>query len=161
MLLSFVFVPVQSYYYTDSVFHARSNQHRMTPPVTLKNRARTVAQITAAAGVVAVLVAGAFVRPAAPAVAAPTPAVAGPSVRPSPARPPAAPAAAAAVSFKAGMSYAQVIAVLGRAGEEVVSSNLCGVTTVLYEWKDNTAWATKNAVFEDGKLVRMNLFAGK
>ena len=157
MLLSFVFVPVQSYYYTDSVFHARSNQHRMTPPVTLKNRARSVAQITAAAGVVAVLVAGAFVRPAAPAA----PVVASPSVRPSPARPPAAPAAAAAVSFKAGMSYAQVIAVLGRAGEEVVSSNLCGVTTVLYEWKDNTAWATKNAVFEDGKLVRMNLFAGK
>ena len=124
----------------------------MAPPVTLKNRARTVAKITAAAGVVAVLVAGSFVRPAAPAVA-------GPSVSQAPAQPPAATAASA--SFKAGMSYAQVIAILGSAGEEVVSSTLCGVTTVLYEWKDNTAWATKNAVFQDGKLIRMNLFAGK
>ena len=131
----------------------------MAPSFTPKNHAQRTAKKIIAVSVVALIGAGAFMRHAAPNV----PAVAKPSVGLSPTMPAASPTAEEAVfaSLKAGMSYQQVIAILGSTGEETVSNELSGVKTVLYEWKDDKAWATKNAVFQDNKLISMKLFAMK
>jgi hypothetical protein len=51
-----------------------------------------------------------------------------------------------------GMSYQEVVAIIGEPGKEMSSSNVAGYHTVMYGWN---AWtgAGMNAMFQNGKLV--------
>jgi hypothetical protein len=51
-----------------------------------------------------------------------------------------------------GMSYREVVAILGEPGEEMSRSDLAGITTVMYQW---TRWtgANMNAMFQNDALV--------
>jgi hypothetical protein len=66
--------------------------------------------------------------------------------------------AAAFASLKTGMSYQQAVAILGSKGQEIVSDEISGVKTVLYEWKDEKSWANKNAVFQNDRLIGKKQF---
>ena len=51
-----------------------------------------------------------------------------------------------------GMTYREVVAVLGKPGEEMSRSDIAGFTTVMYGWK---RWngANMNAIFQNDALV--------
>ena len=51
-----------------------------------------------------------------------------------------------------GMTYEQVCAIIGAAGQEIASSGTAGYTTVTYSWK-NPDGSNMNAVFQDGGLI--------
>ena len=81
---------------------------------------------------------------------------------PAPAKAPPAPPAPAQESgvtlanynrLKEGMSYNQVVAILGSEGKELSSSSLGGYKMVMYQWNAvNGRGANMNAVFQNGKL---------
>lgn len=54
--------------------------------------------------------------------------------------------------LKNGMSYREVVGILGREGEEMSRSELVGITTVAYTWK---RWNGANIIvmFQDGGLI--------
>lgn len=54
--------------------------------------------------------------------------------------------------IQTGMTYSQVVAILGSDGEEISRSDLAGYTTVMYMWKRWTG-ANMNATFQNGRLV--------
>lgn len=54
--------------------------------------------------------------------------------------------------LQAGMSYLQVIRIIGFRGEDLGQSELAGISTVMYAWK-NSNGSNMNAVFQDGALV--------
>ena len=56
------------------------------------------------------------------------------------------------------MSYKQAVTILGSEGEEIASNEMSGVKTVLCEWKGGKLWATKNAVFQNDKLINKKRF---
>jgi Domain of Unknown Function with PDB structure (DUF3862) len=59
--------------------------------------------------------------------------------------------------LKTGMTYAQVVAILGKEGTELSSSEIGGTRGAMYMWKGDglskLAGANMNAMFENGKLV--------
>lgn len=53
-----------------------------------------------------------------------------------------------------GMSYAQVVEILGAPGTELSRSSLGGITTVMYQWEGTgSLGANMNAMFQDDKLI--------
>jgi hypothetical protein len=56
-----------------------------------------------------------------------------------------------------GMTYDQVRAIIGQAGEELSRSDIAGYTTVMYSWK-NSNGSNMNAMFQNGKLVNKAQF---
>lgn len=56
-----------------------------------------------------------------------------------------------------GMSYEQVRAIIGAAGEEISRSSLAGYTTVMYSWK-NSNGSNMNVMFQNGRLVNKAQF---
>ncbi|KKK94050.1 hypothetical protein LCGC14_2686760, partial [marine sediment metagenome] len=54
--------------------------------------------------------------------------------------------------IKTGMSYAEVVAIIGTSGEELSRSELAGHTTVMYQWK-GTGISNMNAMFQNGGLI--------
>lgn len=54
--------------------------------------------------------------------------------------------------IKPNMSYTEVVEILGKEGEEVSSSDIAGITTVMYKW-DGGFMAGMNAMFQNGKLI--------
>lgn len=60
-------------------------------------------------------------------------------------------------SIQDGMSYAQVRAIIGEAGEELSRSDIAGYTTVMYSWK-NSNGSNMNAMFQNGRLVNKAQF---
>lgn len=56
-----------------------------------------------------------------------------------------------------GMTYDQVLAIIGSAGEELSRSDIAGYTTVMYSWK-NSNGSNMNAMFQNGKLVNKAQF---
>ena len=57
-----------------------------------------------------------------------------------------------------GMTYEEVVAVLGSEGVEQSSSNIAGIKTVMYAWNGNTMGGNMNAMFQDGKLIQKAQF---
>ena len=51
-----------------------------------------------------------------------------------------------------GMSYEEVVRIIGAPGELKASSDLAGIKTVMYGWS-NTDGSNTNAMFQQGKLV--------
>jgi len=59
--------------------------------------------------------------------------------------------------IREGMTYAEVTAVIGTAGQELSRSDLAGYTTVMYSWT-NSNGSNMNAMFQNGKLVNKAQF---
>lgn len=51
-----------------------------------------------------------------------------------------------------GMSYAQVVQILGKSGQEISSNNIAGFKTVMYQWDDGS-FGNMNAIFQNGALT--------
>ena len=55
--------------------------------------------------------------------------------------------------LETGMSYPEVVTILGQSGEEMSRSELAGYTTVMYSWKKGAFGSNMNAMFQNGKLI--------
>ena len=128
----------------------------MNPSFTFENKAWSTAKKKVAGFIRVLLASSAVMRHTVPNPSALVRLSSGPSS----VVPAAAPNAEAAdfASLKTGMSYKQVVAILGSKGEETVSTEMAGVKTVLYEWKDEKVWANKNAVFQNDSLISKKQF---
>jgi ribosomal protein L32 len=51
-----------------------------------------------------------------------------------------------------GMTYVQVLGIMGEAGEELSRSDIAGYSTVMYAWK-NSNGSNMNAMFQNGRMV--------
>lgn len=127
----------------------------MNPTVTPENKGWSTSDKLVAVGLPLLIAIGAFVQQG----ASTTHTVVAPMTT-SAAAPVASPVEdkSAFVSLKSGMSYKQAVAILGAEGEVVASDEMSGIKTVLYEWKDDKVWATKNALFQNDKLVSKKQF---
>jgi hypothetical protein len=56
-------------------------------------------------------------------------------------------------ALQSGMSYADAVAVLGCAGEELSSSEMAGYKTVMFMWDGNSFGANMNAMFQNDAMV--------
>jgi len=64
-------------------------------------------------------------------------------------------------TIKAGMTYEEVVAVLGKEGEEMSSNELAGIKTVMYKWDGANVMSNMNATFQNGKMVSKAQFGLK
>ncbi len=55
--------------------------------------------------------------------------------------------------IQSGMTYAQVVSVVGFQGTEASRSDLGGISTVMYEWSNSGLGGNMNAMFQDGRMV--------
>jgi hypothetical protein len=55
--------------------------------------------------------------------------------------------------IETGMSYPEVVSILGKSGEELSRVELAGIVTVMYSWKKPLSVGNMNAMFQNGKLV--------
>jgi hypothetical protein len=60
--------------------------------------------------------------------------------------------------LKTGMTYAQVVKILGEEGVEISSNDIGGYRTVMYQWKAENGIANMNAMFQNGKLMQKAQF---
>ncbi len=61
--------------------------------------------------------------------------------------------------IKTGMSYEEVVAILGKEGEEMSSNDVAGYNTVMYKWDGDSGFgANMNGMFQNGKLVQKAQF---
>lgn len=60
--------------------------------------------------------------------------------------------------LKSGASYSQAVAILGCEGEEISSSDMAGITTIMYMWNGASMGANMNAMFQNGRLVNKAQF---
>ena len=64
--------------------------------------------------------------------------------------------------LESGMSYEEVTGILGKEGEEISSSDIAGIHTVMYQWMGDTGWgANMNVMFQDDKLIQKAQFGLK
>ncbi|MEX2272575.1 MAG: DUF3862 domain-containing protein [Vicinamibacterales bacterium] len=59
--------------------------------------------------------------------------------------------------LQTGMTYQQVVEIVGVPGEEMSRSDLAGFTTVMYGWK-NAGGSNMNAMFQNGALINKAQF---
>ena len=59
-----------------------------------------------------------------------------------------------------GMTYEQVVKVIGKEGEEQSRNEIAGITTVMYQWQNTsiTDLGGANAMFQNGKLIQKAQF---
>jgi hypothetical protein len=60
-----------------------------------------------------------------------------------------------------GMTYDQVIKVLGSRGQEMSRSEIAGIETVMYQWEGSSFGGNMNAMFQNGKLIQKAQFGLK
>jgi hypothetical protein len=60
-------------------------------------------------------------------------------------------------SLQEGMTYEQAVRIIGAPGEEVSHSDLVGIKTVMYSWKNGDG-SNMNAMFQNGGLVNKAQF---
>ena len=64
--------------------------------------------------------------------------------------------------IQTGMSYEEVVAILGKQGEEMSSNDIAGYRNVMYKWDGDTGFgANMNAMFQNGKLIQKAQFGLK
>lgn len=63
-------------------------------------------------------------------------------------------------AIRTGMTYQDVVAIVGSTGQEMSRSDIAGHTTVMYMWKQWTG-ANMNAMFQNGGLVTKAQFGLK
>lgn len=64
--------------------------------------------------------------------------------------------------IQTGMSYEEVVAILGKEGEEISSNDIAGYRNIMYKWNDDSGFgANMNAMFQNGKLVQKAQFGLK
>jgi hypothetical protein len=59
--------------------------------------------------------------------------------------------------IKEGMSYDEVVKVIGAPGEQLSSNDLAGIKTVMYSWA-NSSGSNMNAMFQNDKLIQKAQF---
>jgi hypothetical protein len=59
-----------------------------------------------------------------------------------------------------GMTYSEVVSILGSSGEELSRSDIAGINTVMYSWK-TWSGANMNVMFQNGRLVSKAQFGLK
>lgn len=60
-----------------------------------------------------------------------------------------------------GMSYADVVAILGKSGTEMSSNEIAGTRTVMYQWEGRSSGANMNAMFQNDKMIQKAQFGLK
>ncbi len=63
-------------------------------------------------------------------------------------------------NIRDGMTYQQVVKIVGENGDELSRTSLGGITTVIYSWT-NSDFSNMNAMFQNGKLVSKAQFGLK
>lgn len=53
---------------------------------------------------------------------------------------------------QSGMSYSDVVGIMGSSGQEVSSSDMMGITTKMYVWQ-NPSGSNMNAMFQNDRLI--------
>jgi hypothetical protein len=62
--------------------------------------------------------------------------------------------------LQSGATYQRAVSIIGAAGEEMSRSEIAGITTVMYGWK-NFDGSNMNAMFQNGGLVNKAQFGLK
>jgi hypothetical protein len=55
--------------------------------------------------------------------------------------------------LKTGMTYSQVVQVLGKDGDELSSNEIGDIKTVMYKWDGDSFGSNMNAMFQNDKLM--------
>ena len=63
--------------------------------------------------------------------------------------------------LKTGMTYAQVVQILGKEGTELSRNEMAGYETVMYQWEGDSWGSNMNAMFQNGKLIQKAQFGLK
>lgn len=63
--------------------------------------------------------------------------------------------------LRTGMTYEQVVAILGKEGTELSSNDIAGYQTVMYQWEGESFASNMNAMFQNGKLMQKAQFGLK
>lgn len=79
----------------------------------------------------------------------------------TPAQPAAGVTMANYLRLETGMSYAQVVAILGKPGSEMSSNEIAGTRTVMYQWEGSSFGANMNAMFQNDKMMQKAQFGLK
>jgi len=56
-----------------------------------------------------------------------------------------------------GMTYQQVVGIIGAPGDQLSASSIAGYRTVMYSWT-NSNGSNMNAMFQNGKLIQKAQF---
>lgn len=60
--------------------------------------------------------------------------------------------------LQTGMTYRQVVAILGEEGEELSSNEIAGTRTVMYKWSTRFGTGNMNVMFQDDKMIQKAQF---
>lgn len=60
--------------------------------------------------------------------------------------------------LKNGMTYEQVVKILGKEGEELSSNDIGGIKTVMYKWDGDSFGSALTVMFQNGKMMQKSQF---
>jgi hypothetical protein len=63
--------------------------------------------------------------------------------------------------IQTGMSYSQVVGIIGAPGTEISRSEIGGYLTIMYQWQNEISLGNMNAMFQNGALVSKAQFGLK
>jgi hypothetical protein len=63
--------------------------------------------------------------------------------------------------LKTGMTYPQVVQILGKEGTELSRNDMAGYETIMYQWEGDSFASNMNAMFQNGKLMQKAQFGLK
>jgi len=63
--------------------------------------------------------------------------------------------------IKNGMTYSQVVQILGKEGTELSSNEIAGIRTIMYQWEGDGWGSNMNVMFQNGKVIQKAQFGLK